>query len=222
MFKRSLLLSSVAFSTALCGAHIAHASIIKSKTGATMTHIVSVKNSALEDQAVSFISSLAEDGIGFLTDESISKEQQKSEFEKLLIRNFDMKTIGRFALGRYWRSANKAQQSEYLELFQDMIVHVYSRRFSDYDGQALNVLSARPEGKKDVMVASEIVPDNGAKISVNWRVRQKKDGSLKVIDIIVEGVSMSLTQRSDFASVIQRGGGNVEVLLKHLRKNAGK
>ena len=45
-----------------------------------------------------------------------------------------------------------------------------------------------------------------------------KDGKYKVIDIIVEGVSMSVTQRSDFSSVIQRGGGNVQVLIDHLRE----
>ena len=49
------------------------------------------------------------------------------------------------------------------------------------------------------------------------RVRER-GGSMKILDVIVEGVSMSVTQRSDFSSVIQRGGGNVDVLLDHLRK----
>ena len=97
-----------------------------------------------------------------------------------------------------------------------MIVSVYSRRFSDYNGQSLEVKSARPEGKYDVLVQSFIVPDNGQKIRLDWRVRPKK-GRYKVVDVIVEGVSMALTQRSDFASVIQRGGGDVSVLLDHLK-----
>ncbi len=54
-------------------------------------------------------------------------------------------------------------------------------------------------------------------MAVDWRVRQV-GGGYKVVDILVEGVSMALTQRSDFASVIQRGGGDIEVLLEQLRQ----
>ena len=72
-------------------------------------------------------------------------------------------------------------------------------------------------GKNDVLVTSYIVPDAGSKVQVDWRVRNK-NGSYQIIDVIIEGVSMTMTQRSDFSSVIQRGGGDFEVLLAHLRK----
>lgn len=166
--------------------------------------------------AKSFIDQLARDGIGFLSDESLSVESRQEKFRTFLIKNFDMKAIGRFALGRYWRTSSKKEQKEYLGLFEAMIVEVYSKRFSDYNGEALEVKSSRPEGKSDTIVTSAIVPASGPKIRVDWRVRYK-NGQYRVIDIMVEGVSMALTQRSDFASVIQRGGGEVEVLLAHLR-----
>lgn len=166
--------------------------------------------------AQDFITKLADQGIGLISKEGIDEKERAKEFRKLLHTNFDMKTIGRFSLGRYWKVASKAEQAEYLKLFEDMIVEVYSRRFSDYDGQALEVKSARAEGENDTIVFSEIVPQNGQKIKVDWRVRNK-NGKFSVVDIIVEGVSMSLTQRADFASVIQRGGGEVEILLAHLR-----
>ena len=53
----------------------------------------------------------------------------------------------------------------------------------------------------------------GQPIRVDWRVRRGK-----VIDVIVEGVSMSVTQRSEFASIIQRNGGKVSALINHLKK----
>ncbi len=171
---------------------------------------------AVQSGAKNFVDKLAQDGIGFLTDESLGEEERKSQFRKFLIKNFDMKAIGRFALGRYWRASSDKEQKEYLDLFQDMIVDVYSKRFSEYDGQKLDVQSVRPEGKSDSIVTSVIIPNSGPKVRVDWRVRYKNN-QYRVIDIIVEGVSMALTQRSDFASVIQRGGGEVEVLLAHLR-----
>jgi phospholipid transport system substrate-binding protein len=166
--------------------------------------------------AEKFIQTMAGQAIEFLGGSNMSHEAKKSSFNKLLRDSFDMNTIGRFALGRYWKVANDAQQKEYLQLFNKMVVDVYSARFSEYEGQKFEVRATRPEGDKDVLVTSFIVPKSGPEIQVDWRVRER-NGSFKIIDVIVEGVSMSVTQRSDFASVIQRGGGDVEVLLNHLR-----
>lgn len=164
-----------------------------------------------------FIKDIAERGIGFMVNEELDEENRKKEFRKMLEESFDMKTIGRFALGKYWKQATKEQQKEYLDLFEDMIVNVYSRRFSEYNGEKFEVISSRPQGTYDAIVASQIVPSSGAPISIDWRVR-KKGKQFVVIDIMVAGVSMALTQRSDFSAVIQRGGGKIDVLLEHLRK----
>jgi len=164
-----------------------------------------------------FIADMGSEAVSFLKDETLSMEKKKQKFRSLLNNKFDMKTIGRFALGRYWNTATPAQQKEYLKLFNDLVVKVYSSRFEQYDGQSFEVRSAKATGKKDMLVGSDIVPPNGSKVRVDWRIRDK-GGNLKVIDVIIEGVSMGLTQRSDFASVIQRGGGDIEVLLQHLRK----
>ncbi|MAE51198.1 MAG: toluene tolerance protein [Micavibrio sp.] len=168
------------------------------------------------DSAKDFIDSMAKQGIDFLANPDLTLEQRKREFKKLLQSSFDIKTIGRFTMGRYWGSASEEQKKEFQKLFETMVIDVYSRRFSDYNGQEFEIKSARPEGRADVIVQSYIVDDNDQKISVDWRVR-KKNGSYKVIDIIVEGVSMATTQRSEFASIIQRGGGQVDVLIAHLK-----
>ncbi len=168
--------------------------------------------------AQKFVDTMGKRAIGFLGNGSLSQAQKQAEFRKLLRTSFDLKTIGRFALGRYWRSATSAQQKEYQRLFEKMVVDVYSARFEEYQGQDLDVRSFRRDGDKDTIVTSYIVPDAGQEIQVDWRVRYKK-GRYKIVDVIIEGVSMSLTQRSDFSSVIQRGGGDIQALLVHLRGN---
>jgi len=197
------------YAVPLSGVHGVDASI-------TAPHIHPVNAQNLEG-AERFIERMAQDGIGLLGTSDLSDDQLQVEFRRLLKKSFDIKTIGRFALGSYWRSASKAQQKEYLSLFEDMIIRVYSKRFGDYNGEAVLVEGARPEGKYDILVFSSIVPKSGQKIKIDWRVR-KKGKVYKVVDVVVEGVSMAVTQRSDFSSVIQRGGGNVDVLLEHLRK----
>lgn len=227
--KTRILISMAAF----CGLAYSSAMTAPSAAPLSMTHtsiafeqpsnnaVIQISNEKSDKelkQAEAFIKELAKTAIGFLSDEALSTQDKEKQFKKLLNNRFDMRSIGRFAMGRYWRTASTDQQKEYLTLFNDMIVQVYSRRFSEYQGQAIEVISSRPEGKRDILVASVIKQDNGPDVSLDWRLRTGKDGKLKVIDIVVEGVSMALTQRSDFASVIQRGGGNVQILISHLEQ----
>ncbi len=166
--------------------------------------------------AQDFIQDMAKRGIDFLANPDLTLEQRKAEFKDLLQSSFDIKVIGRFTMGRYWSSTTEEQREEFQKLFETMIIDSYSRRFSDYNGQDFDVASSRSLGKSDTIVQSFITDTNGQKISVDWRVREK-NGNFKVIDIIVEGVSMTTTQRSEFASIIQRGGGDVQVLIDHLK-----
>ena len=179
--------------------------------------VVTVAADAKLEGAKATITAMTLKGVSFLGDTSLNDEQRAAEFRKLLNDNFDMAAIGRFALGRNWKVATPAQQTEYQKLFKEMIVKTYSRRFKEYNGQKVEVKSARADGETDAIVSSVIVPPSGPSVAVDWRVRQV-GGGYKVVDILVEGVSMALTQRSDFASVIQRGGGDIEVLLEQLRQ----
>ena len=181
-----------------------------------LVHMVAVSDETLKG-AEKFVNNVADRGIGFLSSTKMSQTRKQAAFHKLLKDSFDIKTIARFSMGRYWREASDAERREYNKLFEAMIVDVYSSRFGEYNGEKLMVKDSRAQGKRDILVSSAIVPANGQEIEVDWRVRYK-DGRYKVVDVIVEGVSMAVTQRSDFSSVIQRGGGKVEVLLAHLRQ----
>ncbi len=209
---------SAAMGAMLMGIPSAMATDIRTDSPATSS-VMQVTASAnnVAEGAKNFIASMGDRGINFLGNPNMSENAKKAEFRKLLNESFDMNTIGRFSLGTYWKTATPAQQAEYQKLFNAMIVKVYSKRFSEYKGQSFEVKSARKENDKDSVVTSFIVPTDGPKVQVDWRVRSK-GGSYRVVDVIVEGVSMSQTQRADFASVIQRGGGKVDVLIDHLRK----
>lgn len=182
---------------------------------------VAVKAPANNEQlALNFVKDTAEKGLTFLSKPNSSEDEKKAEFKKLLNSSFDMEAIGRFTLGRYWNVATPAQQTEYQALFRKMVVNVYAQRFGDYKGQKFEVKSARPVGNEDVLVSSFIIPTDGSdNIQVDWRVRNR-GGSFKIVDVLVAGVSMSVTQRSDFSSVIQRGGGKLDVLIDYLKQKS--
>lgn len=167
--------------------------------------------------AENFVNTMARRALDFLANSGMSHDQKQAAFRKLLEDNYDMETIGRFTLGRYWKTATEEQRAEYQKLFKKRVVDMYSKRFSEYKGQKFETSGARVEGETDAIVTSKIVPLEGPQVMVEWRVRYK-NGRYRVVDVIVEGVSMSVTQRSDFSSVIQQGGGDVQVLLDHLRQ----
>jgi phospholipid transport system substrate-binding protein len=212
---RTILLAAASMAILSGGSAAMASGQFDAGSAAPSTLMVTVAEDAAGEGAKQFIVKMGDRGINFLGDASKSQEAKKAEFSSLLDQSFDMSTIGRFVLGTYWKSATPAQQTEYQKLFRKMIISVYSKRFSDYNGQKFDVRTAKTDGK-DTTVTSYIVPGSGPEVRVDWRVRNK-GGNYKVVDIIVEGVSMAMTQRADFASVIQRGGGDIETLLTHLR-----
>ena len=174
-----------------------------------------------ESGARDFVADMGEKALSFLKDSSLGEDSKAQQFRRLLENNFDMPTIARFSLGQYWRQMSPQQQKEYTSLFREYVVKVYSARFREYSGQTFQTTGARKDNATDTIVGSAIQsPGGGDPVSVDWRVRYK-NGQYKIVDVIVEGVSMTLTQRSDFSAVIQKGGGSVQAILSQLRQQAG-
>jgi len=169
------------------------------------------------EAAQSMITNLGNQAMAVIADTSMTQDKKKAVFRTLLTGNFDMKTIGKFALGRYWRDTSDAQQAEYLKLYENMIVNVYTARFENYQGQKFTVIDNRVDADSGDVVVNSTISGSGSPVNVAWRVRPK-GGSYKIIDVMVEGVSMAVTQRNDFAGVVQKGGNNVSALLDYLRQ----
>ena len=151
----------------------------------------------------------------------VTDEDRAGVFRDVLSTTFELKTIARFTLGRYWRVASAAQRKEYRRLFEDFLVLAYANRFRDLAGVKLRVTGARMINKRDWLVQSEIGGDGTRPpIRIGWRVRQAGIG-LRIVDVIVDGISMSVTQRDQFAAAIQAAGGKVEGLLAMLREKTG-
>ena len=177
-----------------------------------------VKADEFTDGATKFIETLADDAVQSLTAQNLEKKERIKRFRTLLNNNFAVDAIGRWVLGRYWRKATKEEQEEYSALFEDLIVATYVNRFEEFSGETLKVIKAISQNGKDAIVKSEIIrPAGQPPVRVDWRVRSP-NGAYKIVDVLVEGVSMSQTQRSEFSSVIKREGGEIAGLLTALRQ----
>ncbi|MBL3677192.1 MAG: ABC transporter substrate-binding protein [Alphaproteobacteria bacterium] len=169
-----------------------------------------------------FVERTVAEGMALLSD--TEQGHQEAAFRAFLDRNFAMRSIARFAIGRHWREASPAQQEAYERLFEEMIVRRYTAQFTDYQGQDVRVAGSQPVGRRDALVASVVTQPGGQPdVSVDWRVREGGE-AWRVVDVVVEGVSMAMTYRADFDSVVQRGGipGLLEALAAQAEDGEGK
>jgi len=157
------------------------------------------------------------DTIGDARAKEISNADAKVKFRKILNSSFDIPTIAKFTMGRYWRVATPAEKKEYTDLLKTVILEKYADRLLSFSGDGYTIDSSRALNDKDVAVATTIKPANEPPVSFGWRLR-KVNGGFKVIDLSVEGVSMSVTHRTDFGSVIERNGGKVQALIDALKQ----
>jgi len=170
------------------------------------------------DDAVAFAKAMTDKATQALTDAQASEAEKLEAFEKVLAESLALDVLGKFMLGATRKTMSEAQIARYDAIFPDYITIQYTEQFADIVGKKLEVLDARALGARDVIVRTQFPRANGAPIMVDWRVRKLKDGSQKMIDIIVAGVSIMLVKREEFSSFIAQHG--VDALMDRLEQEA--
>ena len=141
-------------------------------------------------------------------------EERIAMLREIVRRAFNLELTSQFVLGKYWNRATARQQAEFQDLFTEYLVNSYANHIGSYHAETLNIVASHPVGAQDVLVETSVTGDNGETKPI-WRVRAK-DGVYRIIDVSINGVSLALTQRREFASVINRQG--VDGLLAMLRQ----
>lgn len=168
-----------------------------------------------QDGSGAFVRSLGDEVIAVLNKPEKSRIWRRVQLRKIFLKSFDTTLIARFALGRYWRTATADQKAQYLEVFPDYVADVYAGQFSNYAGETFTVFRERRISDKKSIVNTKIQRPNGTTFEVDFRVRLGPDG-FKNIDVIVEHISLLVTKRDEFSSVVRREGMNG--LLTRLRQ----
>ncbi len=197
MYRRSLLASALATPFALALAAPARAEMDINRAArfieTTGQELVSVINAAGQPVA-----------------------QRRQRVAAVLRQAVDVEGVGRFILGRWWRTATPAEQQEYMRLFEETLIRNLSARFGEYQGVRFSLGRSQQRTEDDALVNTIIERPNSAPFSLDWRVGEV-NGQPKVVDVIAEGTSLRLTQRSEYSAVISRNGGRVAALLDAMR-----
>lgn len=171
--------------------------------------------------AAKFVDSLGQRVISVLRDERLDRAARLERLTRIVDEATDLDLVARLVLGRYWREASEAQRKEYVALFRALILKTLADRLESYGGEVYEILGAQPVDDRDTIVSTRILRPGGTPIAVDWRIREQS-GRLLLIDIVAEGVSMVVTQRSEVAEIVGRSGiaGLLDEMRRRLERQA--
>jgi phospholipid transport system substrate-binding protein len=154
--------------------------------------------------ATNYISDLAHNIASLLSKKDLNPETKDQQLKEIFLTNVDTKWIARFVMGKHWRSLSASQQEEYQNLFSKFLIANYIPYFKNYNTDKVKILSSKEIGAEEYIVNSEIsVAESNNPVRLDYRIIRKPDTKQFVIfDVVVEGVSLIATQRSEIDSVM--------------------
>lgn len=167
--------------------------------------------------AEKFIKDTTAKGIEQIINANIPQAEKDKRFYDLLNGALDLDFIGQFVLGRNWRTATPEQRKEFIAVYRDLNIATWSKRFNEFKGKDFVFKGTTPSSSKGQIFVDSVVPmDQGEPAKVVWRVREK-NGNYKIVDIIIEGVSLAQSARSEYTAFIKNNPGGVDALIKDLQ-----
>jgi phospholipid transport system substrate-binding protein len=169
------------------------------------------------EQATAFVQALGNQLVGIVNGPG-STEQKSAALTRVIDSDVDVAGVGRFCLGRFWRTATPQQQREYETLFRKVLITSITSKIGDYQGVRFTIgrTTPRPEGQ---VVATTIAGPKKPPAEVDWVVKDV-NGSPKIVDVVAEGTSLRLTQRDDYASYIVQHNDSVQALIDAMQRQA--
>lgn len=160
---------------------------------------------AAQDGAVTFLDGLNKEVAAKVAAPGLADSERQRNFRVILQRIFSLDEICQQVLGRYGRTATAEERQEFRQLFENLLVQTWTRRFRDYTGHGVHFGDAVSVADGDVVVQSEIKGTDHQSVAVEWRLRAA-GGSYRLLDIKAEGASMLLTYRSEYQSILRNDG----------------
>ena len=168
-------------------------------------------------KAENFIKNITQQGIEELVNSNVSAAEKNARFTKLFNQDLDLDFIGKFVLGRYWRTATPQQRKDFIDVYRKLNIQTWSARFNEFKGKHFEFLGSESSKSPDqVFVNTQVPMSEGAPASVKWRVKET-NGKYRIVDIIIENVSLAQTARSEYTGYIQKSPDGINGLIKDLR-----
>ena len=167
-----------------------------------------------ESTAISFIQKAVAD-VHVIINSGKPEVQMLVDFEAFFRDYGEVPLIAKTALGAPGRKASSSQLSDYIRAFQGYISRKYGRQFRDFAGAKINVISSRDAGAKGMLVKSLIDRPSKPEVDLEWWVIEV-NGRPKMFDLIIEGISLISTERTEIGALLESLGGDIDKMTAKL------
>ena len=150
-----------------------------------------------------------------------SDDEKIKHLQEIAYTTIDFDTVSRLVLAKYWKQFTPEQRQQFVDEFKRALTVSYGRRIGQFGQEKVVILGERQEPLGDVTVQSHIVGGKAGDIKVDYRLRQK-DSTWYVIDVIVEGVSIVSSYRTQFQEIIGQGGPERLLAELHQKNTSGE
>ena len=166
------------------------------------------------EEPIRIIDEAAQKIVSILARKDEPAEVRVSEIEAIAYELFDFTTMSKLVLARNWRKLDKPKRREFVQEFRTHLSRTYGTRLDRYDQDRVDVYGAKVEVRNDVSVQSRIVGGQFDGAEIAYRLRNRK-GQWKIIDVVIEGISLVSNYRSQFSTVLS--GGTIDDLIAKLK-----
>ena len=167
-----------------------------------------------------FVEKLGKQVVEKVSNTEITEQERYNNFKTLYLSSFDNYYISRFVLGRYWKTIDKGIQKQFVNSFNNYIVATYAPKFKGWEGTFKAVESLFENNYYNVKM--DILNKDGPTLKMMSKIYINKNEEFKILDVNIDGVSMLVTQRAEFLSVIKNHPNGVKGLIDAMdKKTAG-
>ena len=168
------------------------------------------------EQSKFFVENLGKQVIEKVSNINLSESERIVNFRNLYLDSFDNYYISRFVLGQYWKRLDSNMRKQFVESFNDYIVTTYAPKFKGWEGTFKATDSLLENNYYNVKM--NVLNKDGPTLKFMWKIYLDKNKNFKILDVNIDGVSMLVTQRAEFMSVIKNNPKGVIGLIEAMEK----
>jgi phospholipid transport system substrate-binding protein len=168
------------------------------------------------EQSKYFVENLGKQVVEKVSNINLSENERIVNFRNLYLDAFDNYYISRFVLGQYWKRLDSNMRKQFVESFNDYIVTTYAPKFKGWEGTFKATDSLLENNYYNVKM--NVLNKDGPTLQFMWKIYLDKNKNFKILDVNIDGVSMLVTQRAEFMSVIKNNPKGVIGLIEAMEK----
>ena len=168
------------------------------------------------EQSKYFVENLGKQVVEKVSNVNLSESERIVNFRNLYLDAFDNYYISRFVLGQYWKRLDSNMRKQFVESFNNYIVTTYAPKFKGWEGTFKATDSLLENNYYNVKM--NVLNKDGPTLKFMWKIYLDKNKNFKILDVNIDGVSMLVTQRAEFMSVIKNNPKGVVGLIEAMKK----